>query len=80
MRWITIDSGPKKVSISSSAIKENQGRFPHKPVVIVEFEGDTIRGFEAEILGPSNLHYDDGTKWGPRVWLQTEAEVRLWQT
>lgn len=68
----------KRLHVDQHRIKANAKNGTDLPVLTVQAAGGPYKAHEVEIDGPSKLVYDGRTlSCGAKVWLYTEAEVRL---
>ena len=69
----------KKIHVNMHKIRANKKHCTNEPVITVKTYKSNSYCHEAEILGPSKVVYSP-TKplsCGARVWIETEAELRL---
>lgn len=68
------------VHVNQHAIRRNIGAENPEPVLTVKTYKSNQYAHEVEILGPSRIVYrpHKPLSCGARVWIETEAEVRLY--
>ena len=69
----------KKIHINMHKIRANKKHGPHAPVITVKTYKTNTYGHEVEILGDSKVVYspDKPLSCGARVWIETDAEVKI---
>ena len=69
----------KKILINMHKIRANKKHGPNEPVITVKPYKTNTYGHEVEILGNSKVVYspDKPLSCGARVWIETDAEVKI---
>ena len=69
----------KKIHVNQHKIRSNKKHNLNEPVITVKTSKSNDYGHEVEILGPSKIVYspDKPLSCGAKVWIETEAEVKL---
>ena len=69
----------KRIHVNMHHIRHNKKHGTNKPVITVKTSKSNDYGHEVEILGPSKVIYspDKPLSCGARVWIETEAEVKI---
>ena len=69
----------KRIHVNMHHIRHNKKHGTNKPVITVKTSKSNTYGHEVEILGPSRVIYspDKPLSCGARVWIETEAEVKI---
>ena len=81
-RWFyhwRIDSMKKRIHVNMHHIRYNKKHGTNKPVITVKTSKSNDYGHEVDVLGPSKIIYspDKPLSCGARVWIETEAEVKI---
>lgn len=68
-----------RIHVDQHAIRANRKNGTDEPVISVKTYRSNTKAHEVEILGPSRVVYSPNKplSCGARVWLETEAEVRV---
>jgi|TARA_R100001126_G_scaffold71577_2_gene41671 hypothetical protein len=69
----------KKIHVNQHKIRSNKKHNLNEPVITVKTSKSNDYGHEVEILGPSKIVYspDKPLSCGAKVWIETEAEVKI---
>ena len=69
----------KRIHVNQHNIRSNKKNGTNKPVITVKTSKSNDYGHEVDILGPSKVIYspDKPLSCGARVWIETEAEVKI---
>ena len=69
----------KKIHVNQHKIRSNKKHNLNEPVITVKTSKSNDYGHEVEILGPSKIVYspDKPLSCGARVWIETEADVKI---
>ena len=69
----------KKIHVNQHKIRSNKKHNLNEPVITVMTSKSNDYGHEVEILGPSKIVYspDKPLSCGAKVWIETEAEVKI---
>ena len=69
----------KKIHVNQHKIRSNKKHNLNEPVITVKTSKSNHYGHEVEILGPSKIVYspDKPLSCGAKVWIETEAEVKI---
>ena len=69
----------KKIHINMHKIRTNKKHGTNEPVITVKTYKTNTYGHEVEILGDSKVVYspDKPLSCGARVWIETDAEVKI---
>ena len=69
----------KRIHVNMHHIRHNKKHGTNKPVITVKTSKSNDYGHEVNILGPSKVVYspDKPLSCGARVWIETEAEVKI---
>ena len=68
-----------RIHVNQHKIRSNKKNNLNEPVITVKTSKSNTYGHEVEILGPSRVIYspDKPLSCGARVWIETEAEVKI---
>ena len=68
-----------RIHVNQHKIRSNKKHNLNEPVITVKTSKSNDYGHEVEILGPSKIIYspDKPLSCGARVWIETEAEVKI---
>jgi len=68
-----------RIHVNQHKIRSNKKHNLNEPVITVKTSKSNTYGHEVEILGPSKIIYspDKPLSCGARVWIETEAEVKI---
>jgi hypothetical protein len=68
-----------RIHVNQHKIRSNKKHNLNEPVITVKTSKSNDYGHEVEILGPSKVIYspDKPLSCGARVWIETEAEVKI---
>ena len=69
----------KKIHVNQHKIRSNKKNNLNEPVITVKTSKSNDYGHEVEILGSSKIIYspDKPLSCGAKVWIETEAEVKI---
>ena len=69
----------KKIHVNQHKIRSNKKHNLNEPVITVKTSKSNDYGHEVAILGPSKIVYspDKPLSCGAKVWIETEAEVKI---
>ncbi len=68
-----------RIHVNQHKIRSNKKHNLNEPVITVKTSKSNTYGHEVEVLGPSKIIYspDKPLSCGARVWIETEAEVKI---
>ena len=69
----------KRIHVNQHKIRSNKKNNVNEPVITVKTSKSNDYGHEVEILGSSKIIYspDKPLSCGAKVWIETEAEVKI---
>jgi len=69
----------KRIHVNQHKIRSNKKNNLNEPVITVKTSKSNDYGHEVEILGSSKIIYspDKPLSCGAKVWIETEAEVKI---
>ena len=68
-----------RIHVNQHKIRSNKKHNLNEPVITVKTSKSNTYAHEVEVLGPSKIIYspDKPLSCGARVWIETEAEVKI---
>jgi hypothetical protein len=69
----------KRIHVDQHAVRRNVKAAEPEPVISVKTYRENVKAFEVELLGPGRVVYrpDQPLSCGARVWIETDAPVRV---